>query len=65
MKINELIEELEKKELLTKHGLRIDGFGHFINQIDKIEKTLEKLQRNIYFMEERQKRIEDLLKEKL
>lgn len=63
-------ETLNKlKELITDRGIIVSGNGIIIEELNKVNATLEKIrdlcdkqQKFLYFMEKRQQSIENLLK---
>jgi hypothetical protein len=55
-------ETMEKiGKVTTEHGVRIDGFIPFLNKVDKLTESLEQIRRSMYFMEDRQKKLMEIL----
>lgn len=64
-KTDEVKEFLETvKPLVTEQGLKISGMGILAENTKKILEDVVRMQKNVYFMEQRQQRIEKLLEEK-
>lgn len=42
-------------QIITGHGVRVDAFIPLLNKIDKINENLIKIQKSLYFIEDRQK----------
>lgn len=55
--IKELIEAI--KPLITPQGLKMSGMGIFVNNAEKGNEIADKSQKFLYFMETRQKRMEE------
>jgi hypothetical protein len=50
---------LELKKILTPNGILISGNGMIANNTDKANEIADKSQKFLYFMESRQKRMEE------
>lgn len=55
-KLDKIIDE--------KNGLKVSGMGILAENTKKLIELLEKLDKKVYFMEQRQQRIEKLLEER-
>jgi len=47
-----------------KNGLRVSGIGILAENTKKILEEVQRIQKNVYFLEQRSQRIEKLLEEK-
>ena len=56
--VNEVLTKLN--DLLDPQGLLVSGNGIIIKELNKINETLQKVDKKLFFMEQRQQRVSEI-----